>query len=269
MRPGRVGSLGCEGLAGSREMRVTREVVGSAPVTADDGARAAPSAASESCGSGASPGAVLGAAIERDFVSLQRAVELLVWRFLVRQGRPLNHEALRTTAEDVLQEAIARVLKRSAAYDPQRSAHAWVLGFAIKVLQERRRRELRERQYLVADTGGSSSGAEQAPDTLLERVSDLATTDRQGLLELLDLANSTDRRVLTLRFVYRLRGLELAQELGISHGAARTRLSRALSRLATAYHRADRFAGDDGARVAPHLAPSCSSGPVTGAAEEG
>ena len=197
-----------------------------------------------------SPGAVLGAAIERDFVSLQRAVELLVWRFLVRQGRPLNHEAFRTT-------------------DPQRSAHAWVLGFAIKVLQERQRRELRERQYLVADTGGASSEAEQAPDTLLERVSDLATTDRQGLLELLDLANSTDRRVLTLRFVYRLRGLELAQELGISHGAARTRLSRALSRLATAYHRADRFAGDDGARAAPHLAPSCSSGPVTGAAEEG
>ena len=116
MRPGRVGSLGCEGLAGSREMRVTREVVGSAPVTADDGTRAAPSAASGSGDSSMSPGAVLGAAIERDFVSLQRAVELLVWRFLVRQGRPLNHEAFRTTAEDVLQEAIARVLKRAAAY---------------------------------------------------------------------------------------------------------------------------------------------------------
>ena len=81
------------------------------------------------------------------------------------------------------------------------------------------------------------------PTALLERVSDLATTDRQGLLELLDLVSAADRRVLTLRFVYRLRGRELAQELGISHGAARTRLSRALSRLATAYHRADRFAG--------------------------
>ena len=251
---------------------MTREVAHGAPVTipeaADDGDGAAPPRVSGSCDSGASPGAVLGAAIERDFVSLQRAVELLVWRFLVRQGRPLDHEALRTTAEDVLQEAIARVLKRSAAYDPQRSAHAWVVGFAIKVLQERRRRELRERQYLVANTGGASPEAGQAPDTLLERVSDLATTDRQGLLELLDLVNATDRRVLTLRFVYRLRGLELAQALGISHGAARTRLSRALSRLATAYHRADRFAGDDDARAAPHQAPSCSSGPVTGAAEE-
>ena len=107
------------------------------------------------------------------------------------------------------------------------------------------------------------------PDTLLERVSDLATTDRQGLLELLDLVHAADRRVLTLRFVYRLRGRELAQELDISHGAARTRLSRALSRLAAAYHRADRFAGNDGARAAPHLAPSCSSGPASGAAEEG
>ncbi len=232
-------------------MRVTREMAPGGPVavsvTADDGAGATPSIASGSGDSGASSGAVLGAAIERDFVGLQRAVELLVWRFLVRQGRPLNHEALRTTAEDVLQEAIARVLKRAAAYDPQRSAHAWVLGFAIKVLQERRRRELRERQYLVADSGGSSPGAEQAPNTLLERVSDLATTDRQGLLELLDLVNAADRRVLTLRFVYRLHGLELAEALGISHGAARTRLSRALSRLATAYHRADRFAGDGAA----------------------
>ncbi len=230
---------------------MTREVAHGAPVTvsetADDDARAAPPVSSGSCGSGASPGAVLGTAIERDFVSLQRAVELLVWCFLVRQGRPLNHAALRTTAEDVLQEAIARVLKRSAAYDPQRSAHAWVVGFAIKVLQERRRRELREQQYLAADTGSDSPGAERTPDALLERVSDLATTDRQGLLELLDLVNATDRRVLTLRFVYRLRGLELAQALGISHGAARTRVSRALSHLATAYHRADRFAGDGAA----------------------
>ena len=225
-----------------------RDVVHGAPVTvsetADDGTGATPSIASGSGGSGVSPSAVLGAAIERDFVSLQRAMELIVWRFLVRQGRPLNHDVLRATAEDVLQEAIARVLKRSATYDPQRSAHAWVVGFAIKVLQERRRRELRERQYLVANTGGPSPDAEHAPDSLLERVSDMATTDRQGLLELLDLVSATDRRVLTLRFVYRLRGLELAQALGISHGAARTRLSRALSRLATAYHRADRFAGD-------------------------
>ena len=216
-------------------MRATREMI-----------RDVPAAVSElsADSAGVSPNAVLGAGIERDFASLQRAVELLVWRFLAQQGRPLNHEVLRATAEDVLQEAIARVLKRAAAYDPQRSAHAWVLGFAIKVLQERRRRELRERQYLVAATGGAASAAEHAADTLLERVSDLATTDRQGLLELLDLVNAADRRVLTLRFVYRLRGRELAQALGISHGAARTRLSRALSRLATAYHRADRFAGE-------------------------
>ena len=227
---------------------MTREVASGGPVTADDGAGAAPPIASGSDGADISPGAVLGAAIERDFISIQRAVELLVWRFVARQGRPLNHEALRTIVDDVLQEAIARVLKRAAAYDPQRSAHAWVLGFAIKVLQERRRRELRERQYLVADAGGTSSEAEQVADTLLERVSDLATTDRQGLLELLDLVNAADRRVLTLRFVYRLRGLELAQELGISHGAARTRLSRALSRLSTAYHRADRFARDGAAK---------------------
>ncbi len=231
-------------------MRVTRAVAHGAPVTvselADDGAGAALPIASGSGSSGTSPGAVLGAAIERDFASLQRAVELLVWRFLVRQGRPLNHEVLRATAEDVLQEAIARVLQRAAAYDPQRSAHAWVLGFAIKVLQERRRREHRERQYLVAATGGAASEAEHAADTLLERVSDLATTDRQGLLELLDLVSAADRRVLTLRFVYRLRGRELAQELGISHGAARTRLSRALRRLAISYHRADRFAGEEG-----------------------
>lgn len=231
-------------------MRVTRAVAHGVPVTvselADDGAGAAPSIASGAGSSGTSPGAVLGAAIERDFASLQRAVELLVWRFLMRQGRPLNHEVLRAIAEDVLQEAIARVLQRAAAYDPQRSAHAWVLGFAIKVLQERRRREHRERQYLVAATGGAASEAEHAADTLLERVSDLATTDRQGLLELLDLVSAADRRVLTLRFVYRLRGRELAQALGISHGAARTRLSRALRRLAIAYHRADRFAGEEG-----------------------
>ncbi len=218
-------------------MRATREMT-----------RDAPAAVSELSGdsAGTSPNAVLGAAIERDFVSLQRAVELLVWRFLARQGRPLNHAALRTTAEDVLQEAIARVLQRAATYDPRRSAHAWVLGFAIKVLQERRRREHRERRYLVAATGGASQEVEHAADTLLERVSDLATTDRQGLLELLDLVSAADRRVLTLRFVYRLRGRELAQALGISHGAARTRLSRALRRLAIAYHRADRFAGEEG-----------------------
>ena len=226
---------------------MTRGTTVTVAATVAAGAGAAPAITSGGSDStGTSPGAVLGTAIEHDFASLQRAVELLVWRFLVRQGRPLNHESLRTTAEDVLQEAIARVLQRAAAYDPRRSVHAWVLGFAVKVLQERRRRELREHQHLVPDTAGTDRQAEHAPDTVLERVSDLATTDRQGLLELLDLVHAADRRVLSLRFVYRLRGRELAQALGISHGAARTRLSRALRRLAIAYHRADRFAGEEG-----------------------
>lgn len=211
-------------------MRVTAEAIYGATVTVPETA---------------DPGAVLGTAIERDFANLRRGVELLVWRFLARQGRQLNHQMLRTAADDVLQEAIARVLKRAEAYDPKRSVHAWVFGFAIKVLQERQRREQRDRQHLVADSGAVSDEPERVPGTLLERVSDLVMTDEQGLMELLDLVNAADRKVLTLRYVYKLRGPELAEELGISHGAARTRVSRALSHLTRAYHRADRFAREE------------------------
>ena len=179
--------------------------------------------------------AVLREAIEREFMDLRRAVEVLVWRL----SRDKSRDSVVSVAEEVLQETVARALSRAHAFDPNRSAHAWLFGIAINVLRERTHRSLREEQLPAPD---------EPPSTVagVRRVHELATSvPPDTVIELLDLVAPPDQEILRLAYVEQLRGPALAGALGIKEGAARVRLSRAVVRLSKAYHRAQVAGNED------------------------
>jgi len=187
------------------------------------------------------PGVALRAAIEREFDAVRRGVEILVWRLGLAETR-VEVIAL---GEDALQEVIRRALDRADAFDANRSVHAWLLGIATKVLQEQRRRIWRERQHLI---GSIDSALESTSETnssrvisglIAKRVHELAEQQDQNVMEILDLVSPADREILTYRYVDQLDGREIAANLGISEGAARVRLSRALQKLTIEYHRSE------------------------------
>jgi DNA-directed RNA polymerase specialized sigma24 family protein len=162
----------------------------------------------------------LGEAIEREYAALRRGVELLAWRAGLAHGR----DAIAALAEEVLHEALARALGRAADFDPARSAHAWLLGFAVNVLRERRRAAGRAPALVSLDApaGGADDGL-----SLAERLYDPHAHDDLRLAELLEMVGPRDA-------------------LGIGEGAARVRQSRAVHRLAEAYRKAERGPAAEG-----------------------
>ncbi len=180
------------------------------------------------------PSAALRDAIEHEFSALRRAIEL----YVVKLGLAADREAAVAAADEVLQEVVARALRRADRFDPSRSALAWLRGFAVNVIREQLDAR-RNRQRHEATLARSNDKDADEPVDPLEHVYDLAAEEGYRLVELLDLVGPVDRTVLDLRFIQKLDGPALAQALGVQEGAARVRLSRALSRLRAAYHQAE------------------------------
>lgn len=183
-------------------------------------------------------GTLLRDAIEQEYAALRRGVEALVWRFNLTRDR----NVVRGLAEEVLHEAVARAFRRAEAFEPTRSAHAWLLGFAVNVIRERGDRARREQQHVVSiDAPARVVESGDSTATLAERIFDPSALREARVTELLDLVGPQDRMVLQLAFVEGMSGRALADALGVREGAARVRLSRALRRLTDAYHRAERM----------------------------
>ena len=190
----------------------------------------------------AASSAALRTAIETQWSDLRRGVEVLIWK----KGLASNREAISSLAEDVLQEVVKRAWAKLEAYHPERSSpHAWLMGIATNILLEQQRRDQQDQRYLLhsadvlleTDTGSSQGD--------LAMLYDVATTQPDRLVELLDLVPPADRRVLTYRFIDNLTGPELAAALGVKEGAARTRLSRAVGKFKAAYRNAEQLGRED------------------------
>src|SRR6516162_4537367 len=97
---------------------------------------------------GDNPAEHLRRAIERDYPLLFRRIGTLVYRLC---GRLRREEAEGRIAE-TLNEAVTRALQAAEGFDSSRSALAWLLGFASRILQERQR-ERAKRPVVQSDLG--------------------------------------------------------------------------------------------------------------------
>ncbi len=173
---------------------------------------------------GRDPKEILYQAIERDQAVLVRRLTVLVYRVCGR----LRREEVEGRVAEVLNEAVERVLHAADSFDPTRSVAAWVMGFALRILQEQRRGN--RRAVLQSDLGEEAwRGALRRLCTGGEAEQATIRLDLEQALKRLDEAQ---RRVITLRYFEGLDGEELARALDApTAGAARVRLARALQAL--------------------------------------
>ncbi|KQW46101.1 hypothetical protein ASC77_19100 [Nocardioides sp. Root1257] len=125
----------------------------------------------------------------------------------------------RHAAEDLVQSAYAQAFARWRLVARADNPTAYTRAILTRLfLSDRRRKRVRELPLLA--------GAD-APAT---------TTDpalRLSLVEALATLPPTDRAVLVLRYFHDLPVAEVADQVGLSESACRTRASRALARLRT------------------------------------
>ena len=166
----------------------------------------------------------LRAAIERDHALLARLIRLTVYRCC----GPVRPRDLDDIADETLNETVRRALAAEERFDPDRPAVPWLMAIAANVLIDRRRGLARSHARVVTQT-------DLGDDTwdAIARVADSAPARDTGLDVRAALAKlkAADRRVIELRFFQGMIDRELAAALGISDGAARVRLCRAMKAL--------------------------------------
>lgn len=163
---------------------------------------------------------VLAACRERaQFARLYERYADRVYRYAL--GRTGSAEA----ADDIVSETMLAAMEGLRGFDAERGTFAgWLFGIARHQLSARERRQGVFRRAL-ARVWSPTAAEDDTLDTLI-RYEDVLLVRR-----LLAKLSPADRELVLLRYSGGLRTVELAAVLGISHGAARMRLSRALQRM--------------------------------------
>jgi RNA polymerase sigma factor (sigma-70 family) len=174
---------------------------------------------------------------------LMTSIRVYVRKFGLANDRA-STEAL---SQEILQETVIAALRGARGYDESRPPLPWLRGVAFNVVRRRLRDETYGRVVSPVADVPLVRAVSQNPETgplseedmfalLLDLREHHDSSDGPSLDELLPLLSDDDRRVLELTYFDGLSGKEVAAEMGISEGAAHTRLSRARERLRKAYN---------------------------------
>jgi len=131
----------------------------------------------------------------------------------------------RATAEEVTQEVFVKVISRADQYDGRAPVSSWLFAIAANACRDRRRRDRRATVVpldAVADLPSRGEGIEAR----------LAGRERRlAVRRALALLSEEQREALVLARYHGLPYAEIARVLGISEGAVKTRIFRAVETL--------------------------------------
>ena len=166
----------------------------------------------------------------------------IIRTYVMRMG--LAHgEEVPTMALEVLQEVVLEALGHANRFDPTGQPMAWLLGIAINVIKRKKFELIRRSQRELPMSNLSPTQEEDLSesdlfdqlrvDTYAGPDQEIAANEQAELL--LSLVSPEDQHILMLAVLQGFETKALAQKLGISPGAARVRLHRALKRLRLAW----------------------------------
>jgi RNA polymerase sigma-70 factor (ECF subfamily) len=133
----------------------------------------------------------------------------------------------RGLAEEVTQEVFVKVIARAHQYDGRAEVASWLFAIAANACRDRRRRDRRAHVVPIDGLAEPVARGEGIERTLIEREKREAV--RRALAEL----SEEQREALVLARYHGLPYAEIAQVLGISVGAVKTRIFRAVESLKT------------------------------------
>jgi len=166
----------------------------------------------------------------------------IIRSYVQRMGLARGEE-VSAVAIEVLQEVVLEALDHADRFNPSGQPMAWLLGIAINVIK-RKKAELARRSQRELSIGDLSLMQEEhlSENELFDQLTadssagpdqEIAANEQAELL--LSLVSPEDQHILMLAFLQGFEREALAQKLGISAGATRVRLHRALKRLRLAW----------------------------------
>ncbi|HEY6285891.1 MAG TPA: sigma-70 family RNA polymerase sigma factor [Ktedonobacteraceae bacterium] len=166
-----------------------------------------------------------------------------ILRSYVKRMGLASGEEVPAVAIEVLQEVVLEALDHADRFNQTGQPMAWLLGIAINVIK-RNKAELIKRSQRELSIGDLSLMQEEhlseselfdqhMADSSAGPDQEIAANEQAELL--LSLVSPEDQHILMLAFLQGFEREALAQKLGISPGATRVRLHRALKRLRLAW----------------------------------
>lgn len=131
----------------------------------------------------------------------------------------------RAAAEEVTQEVFVKVISRAYQYDGRAEVTSWLFAIAANACRDRRRRERRATIVPLETIPEPSQKGDGVEAGLLQR------EKREAVRRALSGLSEEQREVLVLARYHGLPYAEIASVLGISVGAVKTRVFRAVENL--------------------------------------
>lgn len=178
-----------------------------------------------------------------EFITDNVASLLGILRSYVQRMGLARGEEVSAMAVEVLQEVVIEALDHADRFNPTGQPMAWLLGIAINVIK-RKKVELAKRSQRELSIGEFSLAQDEhlSEEELFDQITadssagpdqEIAANEQAELL--LSLVSPEDQQILMLAFLLGFEREALAEKLGISPGATRVRLHRALKRLRLAW----------------------------------
>jgi len=136
----------------------------------------------------------------------------------------------RASAEEVTQEVFVKVITRAHQYDGRAEVSSWLFAIAANACRDRRRRDRRAPIVPLEAISEPPQKGEGIEARLLTR------ERREAVREALDSLSDEQREALVLARYHGLPYSEIAAVLGISVGAVKTRIFRAVEALKARFH---------------------------------
>lgn len=166
----------------------------------------------------------------------------IIRSYVVRMGLASGEEVM-AVALEVLQQVVLEALDHADRFDSTGQPMAWLLGIAINIIKRNKVERIKSSQRELPISDLSLIQEEDLSESDL--FDQLVANPEAGLDQeivaneqarlLLSLVSPEDQHILMLAFLEGYEREALAQKLGISPGATRVRLHRALKRLRLAW----------------------------------
>jgi len=166
----------------------------------------------------------------------------IIRSYVMRMGLA-SGEDVATVALEVLQQVVLEALDHAERFDSTGQPMAWLLGIAINIIKRNKAERIKSSQRELSMSDLSLMQEEDLSESeLFDQLvahsdagldQEIAANEQARLL--LSLVSPEDQHILMLAFLEGYKREELAQKLGITPGATRVRLHRALKRLRLAW----------------------------------
>jgi RNA polymerase sigma factor (sigma-70 family) len=172
-------------------------------------------------------------------------LQTILCGYVVKMGLA-SGAAVTNVAAEVFQDAAMETLAHADRFNPEMQPRAWFLAIAANILK-RHRASYAKRYKFEVSLGGMASKSELASEQdVLDLI--MPTTEagpeqtlerNEAVHELLNMVSPEDARLLNMTFIQGWDATALGQSIGVSPGAARVRIHRALSRLREALRQSE------------------------------